>query len=520
MASYRCATSKATAPTGRPLAAELRYRRAVGTGAALLPPRQHGLVWLSRFGKMMANAPPSGSRLWAALLLVLAGLAIWTPAPAQRSAPPLAVELTIEGAIGPATAEYFGRGVSTAQARGAALVLLRVDTPGGLDTSMRQIVRDILASPVPVVTYVAPSGARAASAGTFIAYASHVAAMAPGTNLGAATPVSIGGGGMPGAGEPERKEPGDTQTSPAAAPRSASEAKAVNDAVAYLRALAELRGRNADWAELAVREGASLSSDQALASGVIDVQARTTAELLERLDGRRVTAAGHEIVVRTQGMSVEPLAPGWRTRLLSAITDPNVALILMMIGIYGLLFEFMNPGAIYPGTIGAICLLTALYAFSALPVDYAGAGLLLLGIGLMIAEGFAPSFGVLGIGGALAFALGAAILIDPDIPGFQIAWQVIAGLVVVSLLGVIAAVRVALRARRRAVVTGRDQMIGAVGVVQDWSDRRGHIFIHSERWNAASDGTLGPGAQVRVVGMEGLTLRVEPAASAIDERNA
>lgn len=457
-------------------------------------------------------------RWWSGLFLALAGLFLWTSASGQQPKSAPIIELAIEGAIGPATSDYVSTGLATAQERRAPFVLLRIDTPGGLDTAMRAIIRDILASPVPVVAYVSPSGARAASAGTFIMYASHVAAMAPGTNIGAATPVSIGGGGLPGASEPERgdgQEEGEESRS--SAPRSASETKAVNDAVAYLRSLAELRGRNAAWAERAVREGASLSSDQALADGVIDIQARSVTELLEKVDGRTITAGGQDVTLQTKGLTVEVVAPNWRTRLLSAITDPNVAMILMMIGMYGLLFEFMNPGAIYPGTVGAICLMTALYAFSALPVNYAGAGLLLLGLGLIVAEAFAPSFGILGIGGALAFSLGAAILIDDDFPAFQIAWQVIAGVALVSLGVIIAAVRVGLSSRRRAVGSGREQMIGALGVVEDWSGQRGHVFVHSERWNAVSEAPMPTGTPVRVRNLDGLLLHVEPADPTTDQ---
>lgn len=462
-------------------------------------------------------AMPTTPRFQALLLvlaLMLVALGMRPNAAAERlGAPSPAVELGINGAIGPATADYIGRGLEDAAKRGAPLVLLRIDTPGGLDTSMRAIIQAILASPTPVVAYVAPSGARAASAGTFIVYASHVAAMAPGTNVGAATPVSIGGG-LPGGGKGDdstgegagKQQDGDS----AARARSPSEAKAVNDAVAYLRSLAELRGRNAQWPERAVREGASLSAQQALEGGVIDIIARDRKALFDEIDGRRVTAGGRDIELKTKGLAVETVVPGWRTQLLSAITDPNVALILMMIGMYGLLFEFMNPGAVYPGTIGAICLLTALYAFSALPVTYAGAGLLLLGLGLMIGEAFAPSFGVLGIGGALAFALGAALLIDADVPAFRIAWQVIAGLTIVSLAVVIVAVRAALRSRRRGVVSGREQMVGARGVVQDWSGRHGHVFVHGERWNAVGNAPMVPGAEVRVTALNGLLLHVEP----------
>jgi len=456
----------------------------------------------------MAN---SRSRLLSLLALVLSGLlALWAPAARQEQterAP--AVLLEVDGIVGPATADYLKRGLDVAAERGAPLAIIRIDTPGGLDTAMRLIIRDILASPVPVATYVSPSGARAASAGTFIVYASHLAAMAPGTNIGAATPVQIGGvPGTPSGDNPPATEK--DKVRPQSKPGDAMEAKAVNDAVAYLRSLAELRGRNAEWAEKAVREAASLSARAALAQGVIDFEARTVDDLLGQAHGRVVTAAGKRILLETRGLSVEEFAPGWRTRLLETITNPNIALILMMIGVYGLIFEFMSPGAIAPGMIGAICLLLGLYAFAVLPVNYAGAGLILLGIGLMIAEAFTPSLGVLGIGGVIAFALGATILIDTDIPALQLDWRVIAGLAVVSLIFMLATARLAFRARRRIVVSGREQMIGARGVIQDWRGVSGHVFVHGERWKAASNMPVRRGEPVRVIEIDGLLLHVEP----------
>jgi membrane-bound serine protease (ClpP class) len=361
--------------------------------------------------------------------------------------------------------------------------------------------------------YVGPSGARAASAGTFMLYAAHVAAMAPGTNLGAATPVSLGGG-MPVPGrEDERRDRkgGDKADDKGKAPRDAMETKVINDAVAYIRSLAEMRGRNVEWAEKAVREGASLPAKEALEQKVIDLVARDIDDLLAQAHGRTVSLASGKVTLDTQGLTLARLDPDWRTRFLGAITNPNVALILMMIGIYGLMFEFMHPGAIYPGTIGAISLLVALYALAALPVNFAGLALIALGLALMVAEAFTPSLGALGIGGAVAFVLGAAILIDTDMPEFEVSWPVIGGVAASSLALALVVGRLAVGAWRRTVVTGRELMIGSSAEVADWRDRSGHVVIRGERWNAVSTAPLAPGQRVKVTALDGLVLKVEPA---------
>ncbi len=410
--------------------------------------------------------------------------------------------LRLDGAIGPASASYIGDGLEQARTAGAEFVIISIDTPGGLDTSMRDIIQDILAMPIPVVTYVHPSGARAASAGTYILYASHFAAMTPGTNLGAATPIQIGAVPTP-QGDGEN---GDDEISPA----NASERKAVNDSVAYIRSLAEMRGRNADWAEAAVREAASLSADAALDKGVIDIVAPNLESLLEQLDGRTVAIDGREYTVATSGIAVTEIEPDWTTQLLAAITNPNIALILLMIGIYGLIFEFLNPGSLVPGTVGAISLLIAFYALAVLPLDMVGLALILLGMALLVAEAFAPSFGILGIGGIAAFAIGATMLFDTDIPEFRVNWSVIAALTLFSAVLLAVVLRLGLRSFGRKVVSGAEELIGATATVVDWSDGEGHVFVHSERWNAEGPDDLDEGQKVVIKGLEGLKLTVSP----------
>ncbi|MGA7800248.1 MAG: nodulation protein NfeD [Gammaproteobacteria bacterium] len=395
-----------------------------------------------------------------------------------------------------------------AREEGARLVILRMDTPGGLDNAMRAIIQDMLSSPIPVVSYVAPSGARAASAGTYIMYASQVAAMAPGTNLGAATPVQVGGlpGTSPGGGQPAK--PGQGGGSPQ--PGDAMKHKIVNDAVAYIRSLAELRGRNVEWAEKAVREAASLPASEALEKHVIDVIAPDTSALLAAIDGRTVTVPRGQITLHTQGLTLRAFEPDWRTRLLATLTDPNVAYLLMLLGFYGLFFELANPGFVLPGVAGAICLVLALYAFQVLPVNYAGVALILLGILFMVAEVFVPSFGALGIGGVTAFVFGSVILFNEGSGVYAVSVPLIASVALVSAGFFIGIVGMAIRARGRPVVSGQEQMLHAVGEALEDFQGRGRVRVHSELWTAESNTALQRGQKVQVTGIEGLVLKVEP----------
>ncbi|RPI42924.1 MAG: nodulation protein NfeD [Betaproteobacteria bacterium] len=434
------------------------------------------------------------------LILLLSGLSL---VPGLCAAQPVLL-VSLEGAIGPASANFVHRALERAQREQAQLLVLRIDTPGGLDTSMRVIIKEILASPVPVAAYVAPGGARAASAGTFILYASHIAAMAPATNLGAASPVAIG---APQGGADKAKGADREQST---APADTLSRKQTNDAAAYIRGLAQLRGRNADWGERAVREAVSLAAADALELRVIDLMADDVPALLKALDGRVVDAGGTRHTLKTAAAVATEIEVDWRTRILALITNPSLAYLLVLVGVYALIFEFANPGLILPGVAGAICIVLALYAFHLLPVNYAGLGLILLGVAFMIAEAFVPAFGSLGIGGIIAFVLGSVILIDSDLPEFEIPYGLIAGVAAASAVFLIMVIGMAVRGRRRPVVSGREEMLGAIGEAREDFETEGWMHIHGELWRVRSARPVRRGERLRVRAIDGLTLVAEP----------
>lgn len=479
---------------------------------------------------MRPNSRAKAVTSWLRLFCPAIVCAFLSPLIAQNEKPdrvsgkePPAVLLEIDGPIGPAIDDYLGRAFDRAREMEAPVIIIRMNTPGGLDTSMRAIVGKILDAPIPVAVYIAPEGARGASAGTYILYAAHIAAMAPATSVGAATPVQMGGGAPTPGGErvqadadstataddADKEEPDNAGKSTDSSSR-AMRRKVVNDAVSHIRGMAELRGRNADWAEAAVRQGETLTSSEALEKNVINFRVADVEALLAEMDGITVEADNRDWVLRTEGRTVQKLEPDWRTKVLSVITNPNVAYILMLLGIYGIILEFSNPGSLVPGISGAICLLLALFALHLLPINYAGVALILLGILLMIAEAFAPSFGALGIGGVIAFAFGSILLIDTDAPGFELNIFVIIGVTLASAFVFIVVVAMAMRAWRRPVVSGSEGIVGSQATALEDFKEKGRVRLKGESWQARTNAPLREGERAKVNRVDGLTVSVEP----------
>ena len=436
------------------------------------------------------------------LILPLMLVVFWIHA-AFSNVTSTAILLEVKGPIGPPSVSYIERALKDAASRQSPLLILQLDTPGGLDASMREIIQLLMTSPVPVVTFVAPSGARAASAGTYILYASHVAAMAPGTNLGAATPVQLGGVTDPGRQESDADNLSYSR-------ESDMQSKIINDAEAYLRSLAQLRGRNVEWAVEAVRNAKSLSAEEALQKNVIDIVATHVPDLLAQLDGKEIKLIHQTQALRTSGLTIKKIEPDWHTQLLSFITNPNVAYILMLIGIYGLIFEFATPGTLIPGIVGAVSLMLSLYAFQVLPISYAGFALMLFGLALMIAEAFAPSFGILGLGGGLAFIIGSIFLMDTSAPGYGISPALVGTLGLLNLAFFAFVLGAVIQARRRPVVTGADIMVGTKAVALENFGSEGKVKTRGEIWQARSPVPVQAEQDLKITGTDGLVLLVTP----------
>ncbi|MEZ8728937.1 nodulation protein NfeD [Vibrio splendidus] len=430
--------------------------------------------------------------------------------------------IEVNGGIGPATSDYLTREIEQAHDEQAKLIILKMNTPGGLDSSMRDIIRSITTSPIPIATWVGPAGSRAASAGTYILLASHIASMAPGTNLGAATPVSLGGGKAPAnplSPQDDANKDDNTSTSEQDETKqensdqvkatTAMEKKVINDAAAYIVSLAKLHNRNEEWAEKAVREAASLDSENALTLNVIDIIASDLQQLVELSNGRTVTINGVSQEVQLNEVVFIEREQDWRFSLLSVITNPNVAYILMLLGIYGLLLEFYNPGVGLPGVLGGICLLLAMYSLQMLPVSYAGLALILLGIALMVAEAFSPSFGIFGLGGVAAFTLGSIMLMDTEVPGYQIALPLIIGISLFSVAFIVVTISMLVRVRNKPVTTGMEAVVGDTGKVVSGFPGTGRVLVEGEIWQAKCASELQVGQIIRVTKLTGLSLDVE-----------
>ncbi len=506
--------------------------------------------------RLMKALHKTGRRRPISLVLIAMGalgmLASLAPAQEQEEGQDLVVVVELEDAIGPASASYFIDSLEDANERGAELLVLRLDTPGGLDAAMRDMIKAILASDVPVATWVAPSGARAASAGTYIMYASHFAVMAPATNLGSSTPVDLTSPQSPSPSPPRSPFPlpssdeGETKPETQAEdgaqeaseqndeakaeseddaaeadsdqaedqsvpqPSTAMERKVINDAVAYIRGLAELRGRNADWAEESVRKGVNLPSSEALEQGVIDLIVPTLSELIEQVNGEEYkTADGTVRQLAVEDPMIETVTPDWRAQLLAVITNPSVAVLLLSIGSIALLAEFYT-GTGVAGVVGAICLLVAAYGMQMLPINYAGLALLLLGLGLMIAEFFTPTIGIFGFGGAVAFVFGGIFLLDTDVPGFEVSIGLLVSVAAIVLIMVAIISGAAFKSLRSKVVSGTSSMVGeqveALAAIAQ--GKRGQVIYAGEVWNAVPESDVNEGDPLEVTSVKGLTLSV------------
>ncbi len=448
--------------------------------------------------------------MWKCLAFIILALSS-SPSQGDPSQQPIWL-LNVQGAIGPAIADYIDRGIGSAKDDQAQLIIIQMDTPGGLDKSMRHIIQTILATEIPVATFVAPSGARAASAGTYILYASHIAAMAPGTNLGAATPIQIGAPSLPNPAKPDKPNQPPlekTNKDSAPAPATTMERKVINDAAAYIQSLAELRGRNVEWAIAAVRSAKSLTAQQAVNNNVIDLIANGLDDLISQLDGFKLTINNREITLTTANAVLVQHEPDWRNQFLAVITDPSVAYILLLVGVYGLVFEFSQPGTGLPGILGGISLFIAFYALQVLPISYTGLALILLGLGLMIAEALNPSFGILGFGGVASFVIGSIMLMDTDLPAFQIAIPVIMGITTISAALMILLLGMIWRSRHAQVVTGLDTLVGTITTVESIYRNQPMVWVQGERWSVQCNEQLAIGDTVRITGATGLTLNAK-----------
>ena len=466
----------------------------------------------SRFLFSQAGAQFRQYKSTVLLLFVILSLRLFSPVWGDVTT---ALIIEIDGAISPATSNFIEKGLNHGNENGVELIVIEMDTPGGLDTSMRSIIKNILNSKVPVATYVSPKGSRAASAGTFILYASHIAAMAPATNLGAATPVAIGGT-APSPIKPEPVEPEDKEENKSEPLESTPDnetalaKKRLNDAAAYIRSLADRYGRNAEWAELAVREAATLTAEEALENNVIDYVADDLGDLFEQINGHEVETNAGKQTLSTENVLIERFIKDWRIKFLETLADPNLAYLLMLIGIYGLILEGYNPGSILPGVVGAICLILALFAFQVLAVNYAGLILIALGVVLIVAEAFAPSFGILGFGGLTSFVLGSIMLFDSGIPGFEVSRLLIGSIAFLGGLIILGLVFFLARTLKRPIVSGTEGMLGEQGIALEDFDSKGDVLVHGERWQAKTSEPVKKGQGIEITAVKNMLVLIKP----------